>query len=435
MRLGIQHYRLLLSSRQLRGLIGASALSDIGDWMNVIALTVLAYRFGDSIFAVGVMFALRKIPGLLLQIPAGSLIDRMQGPRLLIASQLVLAIIACSFSLLTVFPSLWLLYGLVTALELVNVVTFPAFRTAVAKWTPAEQRGSANALLSLEDTLALMIGPIIGGVLLAWTSASVLFVVNGLTYLTVAVVVARVWASRQRSGASINAAADPVTEPTATTHHDDAAGLTGYRLLLGRPDVLGFSLMTVLSTVIMHGAMAIYILRAIDLGFGEEGLGVFYAATAIGAIVGGLISGLGTHMTKSVLLLAAAMEAFNAVGFGLFAVVHQPVLALAILTLIGITAELSETPALTYFQHTLPEAVYGRFFSLFLTAIRTGGLIGVLLVPWLGQRIGVAEALLVLASVGAGVAVAYGLAVRNWIRSQLFPVADKSVPLWHRNPG
>jgi predicted MFS family arabinose efflux permease len=353
----------------------------------------------------------------------------------LIASQLVLAIIACSFSLLTVFPSLWLLYGLVTALELVNVVTFPAFRTAVAKWTPAEQRGSANALLSLEDTLALMIGPIIGGVLLAWTSASVLFVVNGLTYLTVAVVVARVWASRQRSGASTNAAADPVTEPTATTRHDGSAGLTGYRLLLGRPDVLGFSLMTVLSTVIMHGAMAIYILRAIDLGFGEEGLGVFYAATAIGAIVGGLISGLGTHMTKSVLLLAAAMEAFNAVGFGLFAVVHQPVLALAILTLIGITAELSETPALTYFQHTLPEAVYGRFFSLFLTAIRTGGLIGVLLVPWLGQRIGVAEALLVLASVGAGVAVAYGLAVRTWIRSQLFPVADKSVPVWHRNPG
>lgn len=429
MRVGIQHYRLLLSSRQLRGLIGASALSDIGDWMNVIALTVLAYRFGDSIFAVGVMFALRKIPGLLLQIPAGSLIDRMQGPRLLIASQLVLAIIACSFSLLTVFPSLWLLYGLVTALELVNVVTFPAFRTAVAKWTPAEQRGSANALLSLEDTLALMIGPIIGGVLLAWTNASVLFVVNGLTYLIVAVVVARVWASRQRSGASINAAADLVTEPTAITHHDGSAGLIGYRLLLGRPDVLGFSLMTVLSTMIMHGAMAIYILRAIDLGFGEEGLGVFYAATAIGAIVGGLISGLGTHMTKSVLLLAAAMEAFNAIGFGLFAVVHQPVLALAILTLIGITAELSETPALTYFQHTLPEAVYGRFFSLFLTAIRTGGLIGVLLVPWLGQRIGAAEALLVLGSIGAGVAVAYGLAVRNWIRTQLFPVADKSVPL------
>lgn len=416
---GVIRYADLLRNPRSRLLIGASALSDLGDWMNIVALTVLAYRFGDGILAVGVMLALRKIPGLLLQMPAGALIDRVQGPRLLIVSQLLLAIVACSFSLLMIFPKLWLLYGLVAILETINVVTFPAFRTAVAKWTPAKQLASANALLSLENTLAWLIGPIVGGVILAWTSASVLFVVNGLTYVAIAFAVSSVWASGQRSGTEDEPNLDLKPEPDATHHggaNADAAIPSGYRVLLRRPDVLGFGLMTIFSTVIVHGAIVIFVLRAMDLGFGEEGLGVFYAATAVGAIIGGVISGLGTHMTRSVLLMVAVMEAFTAIGFGLFAVVPQPLVVLMILTVIGVMSELSETPALTYFQHTLPVDVYGRFFSLFLTAVKLGGLTGVLLVPLLGQRIGATNALLVLASTGAVVAVAYGVAVHIWMQ-------------------
>lgn len=433
LRIGFSGYRSLLASPESRTLIGASALSDLGDWINIIALTVLAYRFGDGILAVGVLLALRKIPGLLLQIPARTLIDRMHGPRVLIASQLLLAVIASSFLLLIPIPNLWLLYGLVTALELVNVVTFPAFRTAVAKWTPVEQRGSANALLSLEDTLAWMIGPIIGGLILAWSGASVLFLVNGATYLVIAFAVARVWAGRQRTGVSPDLTTDADPEPGDTIPNGHAPPMIavpdGYRMLLRRGDILGFGFTTILGTMIMQGAMAIYIIRAMDLGFGEEGLGYFYAATAVGAIVGGLISGLGTHMTSSVLLMVAAMEAFNAIGFGLFAVTPQPLLVLVILVLIGMTTEIAETPALTYFQHTLPEAVYGRFFSLFLTAIRIGGLIGVLLVPWLGLRIGPANALLALAMTGAVVASLYGVAVKIWIRREAITVVERSMPL------
>lgn len=433
MRAGVGRYRALLASPQSRTLIGASALSDLGDWMNIIAISVLAYRFGDGILAVGVLLALRKVPGLLLQVPAGALIDRMQGPRVLISSQLLLAVIASSFLLLLPFPNLWLLYGLVAALELVNVVTFPAFRTAVAKWTPVEQRGSANALLSLEDTAAWMIGPIIGGLILAWSSAAVLFLVNGLTYLVIAVAVARVWAGRQQTGVSPDLTTDADPEPGDTIPNGHAtpeiAGPDGYRMLLRRGDILGFGFTTILGTMIMQGAMAVYIIRAMDLGFGEEGLGYFYAAMAAGAIIGGLVSGLGTYMTSSVLLMVAAMEAFNAIGYGLFAMTPQPFLALVILALVGISSEIAETPALTYFQHTLPEAVYGRFFSLFLTAIRIGGLVGVLLVPWLGLRIGAANALLALAVTGAVVATLYGVTVKVWIRRKAILVVERSMPL------
>lgn len=430
---GVGRYRALLASPQSRTLIGASALSDLGDWMNIIAMSVLAYRFGDGVLAVGVLLALRKIPGLLLQVPAGSLIDRVQGPRLLITSQLLMAVIASSFIFLIPFPNLWLLYGLVIALELVNVVTFPAFRSAVARWTQAEQRGSANALLSLEDGLAFLIGPVIGGLILAGSSAAVLFLINGLTYVVIAVAVARVWSWRVDVGVTPETEIDSDPEPADTSVDGNltlpGADPDGYRMLLRRGDILGFGFTTILGTMIMQGALAIFIIRAIDLGFGEEGIGSFYAALAAGSIIGGLFAGFGTYMTRSVLVVVAAMEALNAFGFGLFAIAPQPYLVLIILTLVGISSETAETPAITYFQNTLPEAVYGRFYSLFLTAINLGGLVAVLLVPWLGLRIGAANALLALAITGTVVALLYGLVIRVWIRRHATPVVERALPL------
>lgn len=392
-------------------LIGASTLSDIGDWLNIVAVTVLAYQIGGGdLLAVGGLLALRKVPGLLLQIPAGILIDRVQGTGLLIASQLVMAVLATSLVLVTQFPSLWLLYVLMVALETANVVTFPAFRSAVAKWIPPEQRGAATALLTLEDILASLIGPAIGGLLLVLTTTNAVFVLNGLTYVVIAVAVARVGTRRK----ALAGASDEVEESDDESSMAPAGAHTGYAMLMRRPDVIGFALLTVTGTLIFQGAIAMFIVRAIDLGFGEGGIGIFYSAIAVGAIIGGFVAGLGTHMSRSVLYLIGGLELANAIGFGLFATVPVPFLAVAVLVLIGLLSELSETPALTYFQNTLPEAVFGRFFSIFMTAIRFGGLIGALFVPWIGLRIGYANALLILVAIAAAIAIGYLAFARRW---------------------
>lgn len=81
---------------------------------------------------------------------------------------------------------------------------------------------------------------------------------------------------------------------------------------------------------------------------------------------------------------------------------------------VGITAEFAETPALAYFQNTLPEAVFGRFFSIFMTAFRIGGVIGVLFVPWVGVRVGYSNALLMLVAVAGTVAIGYIAFARRW---------------------
>ena len=431
-RAGLGRYANLLRAPEPRILIGASSLSDIGDWLNIVATAVLAYQLGgDNLIAVGGLLALRKVPGLLLQIPAGALIDRVQGPGLLIASQILMAVLATSLVLLSVFPSLWLLYVLMVLFETGNVITFPAFRSAVARWITPEQRGAATALLSLEDSLASVVGPAVGGLILALSSVNVVFILNGLTYLVIAAAVARV-SSRRRG---VAAQLEDGLEDAESVDLSPApiSGWTGYGLLLRRPDVMGFCLMTLTGTLILQGAYSMFIIRAIDLGFGEDGIGVFYAAFAAGAILGGFTAGLGTHMTRSVLVLIGVMELANMVGFGLFAALPVPALVLLALVAVGVFSEFTETPALTYFQNTLPEEVFGRFFSIFMTAIRLGGFIGVLFVPWIGARTGYSNALLILVAFEAAIAIGYLAFARRWqqpippdapVSNQIGPVSE-----------
>ncbi len=431
-RAGLGRYGSLLRAPEPRILIGASSLSDIGDWLNIVATAVLAYQLGgDNLLAVGGLLALRKVPGLLLQIPAGILIDRVQGPGLLIASQILMAVLATSLVLLSVFPSLWLLYVLMVLFETGNVITFPAFRSAVARWITPEQRGAATALLSLEDSLASVVGPAVGGLLLALSSVNIVFILNGLTYLVIAAAVARVSSRRRSVAAELDEEGENAESVDLSPVPSSGSG--GYGLLLRRPDVMGFCLMTLTGTLILQGAYSMFIIRSIDLGFSEDGIGIFYAAFAAGAILGGFTAGLGTHMTRSVLVLIGVMELANMVGFGLFATLPVPALVLLALVAVGILSEFAETPALTYFQNTLPEEVFGRFFSIFMTAIRLGGFIGVLFVPWIGARTGYSNALLILVAFEAVIAIGYLAFARRWqqpippdapVSNQIGPVSE-----------
>ena len=76
------------------------------------------------------MLIVSSLPRLLAQGPAGALVDRFHGPRLLILTQVLLAILAAGFALLVVMPSIWLLYGLIALCALVGTVDAPAFSCA-----------------------------------------------------------------------------------------------------------------------------------------------------------------------------------------------------------------------------------------------------------------------------------------------------------------
>lgn len=397
----LEGYVHVLGQRNPRLLIGSGTVSEIGDWLSTVALVALAYRFGESSLSVGGLLTVRMIPRLILQGPAGALVDRWGGRRLLVVSQLAMAVIAVSFTLLSQFPNLWLLFGLVLAIEAVNTVAMPAFRGRLAIEVAPAVRGAANGLMTLGVTTAFMVGPLIGAILMEFVGTSILFLLNGLTFLGVAAAVSRL--------------EGPARQPSiAAADGENAQGAPrmGYRQLLANRQLSLYAAAQCSIVLLINATVALFVVRAHDLGFGDRGVGVFYATVAAGSTIGGVVAGAGSHLSRTALVLIATSFGIGALGLAWFGLAGSQITALAALGIAGFGTTAGEVIGLTFFQNRFPESVYARFFSLFLMMLAAGGLIGALLGPIAQESIGTGAALAILAVPALGAAAVLGVIFR-----------------------
>ncbi len=109
-------------------------------------------------------------------------------------------------------------------------------------------------------------------------------------------------------------------------------------------------------------------------------------------------------------LCALALAAFGAVG--------TAALAIVALAIAGFSTDFYEVVGLTHFQQSIPDAVYGRFFSVFLIALSAGGLVGALAGPALEQLVGVGASLVTLAAPGIALALVLAYMSRLWRASE-----------------
>jgi len=383
--------------------------SELGDWFNTVTVLMVAYEVGGGSVGVGVVLALRMVPRLVFQGPAGMLVDRWPGAWLLVGSQLVMGVIAAAFALLVVFPELWLLCLLIVLLEIGNTVAWPAFRVHLVRETPPDRFASVNGLLSTGLTASQFIGPVIGGLVLAALGPAPVFLINGLTFAAVAVAFAWVHRSRHRSRAKLDAAAaaalsavQPESQGDAT--HSSETG--GYGSLLRQTDLALFAAAALGSTIVVRGAISLFVDRSDVLGLGSGGPGYFFAAVGFGAVVGGVGAGAGSHAGPGALRGAAVAMIICATALAGFGTVDSVIVAVGALVIAGLATNVYEVLALTYFQHRLPADRYGRFMSIFMLALGIGGIVGALAAPLLATEMRAGWALGVLALPGIGLALA-----------------------------
>jgi len=380
----------LSRQRNARLLLGSAFVSEIGDWFNIVALLALAARFGDGALSVGVMLAVRMAPRLLFQVPAGAIVDRFASPRFLVVVQLAMGLVAASFALIAAVPNLWLLYGLVFALETINTVAWPAFRVELGRSLTADQRAPANGLLGLAMTVGQLIGPTIGWAILTVAAPTAVFLLNGLTFVGNAVAVSRI--DRHRTIPFV-----PDNDAPQTHGGVGLAGAAGYRWLLRQPTLAAFTGVFLAANLMVQGTIALFVSRATALGLGQHGTGVFYTSVAVGTIVGSAAAGVGEYRHRGALYLVAGALAAMAVALGVFGVAGGIPLALVALVAAGIGTDVGEVVGTTHFQHHLPEALWGRFLSILLVGVGMGGVIGVLSGPLLAKAVGISGALVLLA--------------------------------------
>lgn len=401
-------YRTTFTDRNIGLLLGAGFVSEIGDWFSTVTLLALSYDYGEGATGVGGMLAVRMLTRLVFQGPAGSLVDRHPGRKILFASQLLMAVIATAFVLLNQIPALWLLYLLVILLEATNCIARPAFMVELRDEAAEDQRSAANGALYASMTTAQLVGPLLGALVLVPFGPTVVFVLNGVTFLGVALAVALL-----RGGLGGVPAGRHVEEEPVRAAGAPAAPLPGYRWLLQRRDLALYALVSLCLALLVQATITLFVSRADALGLGEGGIGIFYAAVAAGSIAGSIVAGASARYSAPLFPAAVAM-ALCAVALALFGWVNGALLAIAALIIAGFMTDFYEVVGLAYFQQSMPGSVYGRFFSVFLIALSAGGLVGALAGPALEANVGIAATLVALAAPGLVFAILLAVLAKEW---------------------
>src|SRR5205809_752420 len=183
---------LLRHNSNYRNTWMAQVVSEIGDYFNNVAVFALVMeKSGSGVVVSGVMLS-RAIPAVLAGPIAGVLLDRLDRKRIMIASDLVRAVIALGFVLTIHQPRPWLLYLLSAALMFASPF-FTAGRAAILPTiaTP-EELHSANSLTQITQWATLTIGTLLAGFSAATLGYEWAFVINSLSFVFSALAIWRI---------------------------------------------------------------------------------------------------------------------------------------------------------------------------------------------------------------------------------------------------
>lgn len=302
---------------------------------------------------LGLVGTLTLLPNLVLGLYGGLLADRFSRQRLLIIVQTLAMLQALILGALTVggWVQPWHILALALALGLVQAVETPVRQSFISQLVDREDLTNAIALNSSMFHLARFVGPAIAGVLVAIVGEGPVFLINGITFITVLI--------------SLFA----LHLPVMPRESDDGRGLSGIWSgvqFAWRHKLIRFLLAVVATVSLFGGAAAVLlpIFVAKVFAHGPESLGVFMAMMGAGSLMAALTL---AHRRDFQLLERRVAVAAIAVGLGLavFALNDVYLVALAILFLLGFSSTTVFASSNALIQLSVPDYLRGRTMALF----------------------------------------------------------------------
>src|SRR5271166_5849676 len=273
---------LLKGNRNYRWTWSGQIVSEIGDHFNNVAVFSLALATTHSgLVVTGIMLS-RAIPAVMAGPVAGVLLDRLDRKRVMIASDLVRAVVALGFILAISRKDTWLLY-LLSALLMLASPFFTSGRSAILPTIANKQElHTANSLTQTTQWMTLTIGTFLGGTSVMQFGYQWAFTFNALSFLFSAFCISRL---RVKGGSFTAGRRDLNETEVVRPWHEYIEGL---RYMRSSPLILGIGL---LSVGWASGGGAAQILFSLfgELVFnkGPAGIGYLWAAAGVGLLVGG----------------------------------------------------------------------------------------------------------------------------------------------------
>jgi MFS family permease len=378
-----------------RRLLVGRFLGTLGEQMLTVAIGWELYLRTRSALALGLVGLVQVLPVIVLSLFAGQIADRYDRKRIVVLSQAGLAV--CSFGLALLSAQqgpLLLIYGCLFLIGVGVAFNDPASSSLLPQIVPAEQFANAAAWSSSSWQLAAVIGPALGGGVIALLGgATSVYLINALAGVAVVVLVASI-RSRQAARKS-----------EEITMRSLLAGIA----FLRRTPVLLAAITLDLFAVLLGGATTLMPIFATDiLHVGATGLGLLRAAPSVGAVVMALTLAHLPPFRRAGRTLLVAVAGFG-VATIVFGISHSFLLSLLMLALLGALDNISVVIRSTLLLTRTPDEMRGRTAAVNLVFVGSSNELG-------GFESGVVAALFgpVLAVVAGGIGTVLVVAAVAW---------------------
>jgi MFS family permease len=326
-----------------------------GQWIQQVTLGWLLYDLTGNSMLLGALNGLRALPFLITGPLAGVAADRMDRRKLLLQTQSVLIITAVLMGVLVASPFLhvWHIFVFTLITGVAWTITEPVRMSMIPAVVPKKDLANAVALNSGGFNLMKVIGPALGGGLIAWFGAAENFFLQAIAYTGVLVMIYWMHIPAQKIESKRKSAMANLKE--------------GFAYVWSTPAVL--ALMT-LAYVPRIFAVPYQILMPVFqkdvLQIGPEGLGLLMAAPGVGAVIAVLtLASFGSRVKRQGLLLVGSIIVLG--GFlVLFSQITWFPLALVMLVVVGVFQMLFLASTATILQMMVPDELRGRVLSLYM---------------------------------------------------------------------
>lgn len=349
-------------SLDYRRLWFGGTISWVGQAMTTLAISLQVYDITGSSFSVGLVGLFSLVPLVVFGLYGGAIADTVDRRKLGLYSSLGAATlsVALAAAALLGFHHVWFLYAVVALQAVCGALTGPARSAMIPRLLPTELLPAANALNSVTMTFGMMAGPALGGVIVTFGGYETAYLIDAVTFTAALYAMWRL----------------PSMKPDrAEGARGRASVIDGLRFLGTRPNIR-MTFFSDLAAMVLAQPRALFpAVAGLWFGGGAGTVGLLVAASAAGALLGGLFSGWQGRIRRHGLAILLAVAGWG-LAVAVFGLTRNLWLGMFFLALAGYADTASMVFRTTMLQAATPDDMRGRLQGVFIVVVAGGPRLG-----------------------------------------------------------
>ncbi|MEC5425739.1 MFS transporter [Virgibacillus sp. C22-A2] len=347
----MNNWKVWKQEKSYQKLFWAGTASGIGNRFSQVATLTLLYQLTGSGSAIGLYFAIRLVPFLVMAPLGGILADRFSKKKLLMMIDVIRVPFAVSPILVHGSEQLWFIFISAFCLALGEALYAPTRMASIPAIVKQDRLLYVNAIEQIMVGGVLVFGSSSGGVISYLFGLHIPFLLDGISFLISALFLSKI-SMPVTSKAKIN-----VKHQKITTHKKSANKLIfgSFALIV----ILFIELTMPLANGIDNVLMSVYALEVFQME--DLGVGFIYAFLGLGFVLSSFLSNL---LKRKLVTLIVIFIAFEGIGHLLLSIVPSFTLALLTVLFITFVGGISNICLSTITMKIVPKSMHGTFFGL-----------------------------------------------------------------------